>query len=97
MCKDCCARQGHGFSVCKCSVQVIQQNRTSNKENYEKQKDKDTVCKNCSGINDPACPNNLCSTCCLSQALRFDCPKHDISDYCKKMKDMYLVFSFFVT
>jgi len=94
MCKDCCARQDHGFSMCKCSVQVSQQNLASNKDLMDSGLTKDEICKNCSSTKDLNCRNKLCMTCCLVQAFRMDCPFHDESYYCKEMRTMYNIFRF---
>lgn len=83
MCKDCCARQDHGFVMCKCSIGVAQEIRAARKEGV-----KDNLCKNCSSQRDETCKNNLCAACCLVQAFRLDCPFHDESFYCKEARAM---------
>ena len=88
MCKDCCARQNHGFSMCKCSVQVSQQNLATSKTLVDSGCTKEDLCKNCSSKRDTNCRNKLCVACCQVQAFRIECPVHDESFYCKEMRTM---------
>jgi len=93
MCKDCCSRQDHGFSMCRCSVQVSQQNLAASKELLDSGLSKEDLCQNCSSKRDGNCKNNRCMTCCLVQAFRCECPTHDGSYYCKTMRflDAYVL------
>ena len=72
--------------MCRCSVQVSQQNLAASKELLDSGLSKEDLCQNCSSKRDGNCKNNRCMTCCLVQAFRIECPFHDESYYCKSMR-----------
>ena len=86
MCKDCCARQKYGVLVCKCSVQVVQANLAQKKEILSGGSiATENLCEKCPNKKDMQCVNKMCHACCPIQAIRFECPYHDESYYCKEM------------
>ena len=88
MCKDCCARQKYGVLVCKCSVQTCQAIMASRKEIVDSGKEREEdLCEKCFNKKDSNCKNKLCAACCVIQAIRVDCPTHDMRFYCKELKD----------
>eukprot|EP01017_Pseudomicrothorax_dubius_P034721 TRINITY_DN4789_c0_g1_i11.p1 TRINITY_DN4789_c0_g1~~TRINITY_DN4789_c0_g1_i11.p1 ORF type:complete len:569 (+),score=114.26 TRINITY_DN4789_c0_g1_i11:156-1862(+) len=89
MCKDCCSRQKYGILVCQCSLQLVQASIAQKKEIVSKDKSiTETLCDKCPNKRDRDCPNKMCSVCCPIQAIRFDCPFHDESNYCREIKTL---------
>lgn len=87
MCKECCARQKYDILKCPCSG-VTSQELTNLKEEMVSSgqcTNKDLFCEKCAQLKDELCTNNLCQQCCSIQAIKNDCPIHQIP-LCLKQK-----------
>ncbi|EAR83930.2 hypothetical protein TTHERM_00773400 (macronuclear) [Tetrahymena thermophila SB210] len=99
LCKNCCSRQQYGMLRCPCSYSAISEIEAKKEELYQKDKTiiKENICDKCLSAKDAECSNGLCLQCCRVQAVKTNCPLHDISNYSRKIlsskKDNPLQFS----
>ena len=90
MCQNCCSRQKYRSMQCGCSITLTESLKFEKQDIIESNRNisADIFCDICSRKKDKLCKNNMCTICCSIQAMKNDCPYHEESANCKKLKEL---------